>query len=318
MSRIGAGGEGTVIIFQFLFQGCVFLGEAIIQRNIGFDLPGSGDPGLFPLENHLLFLSVMDDRTGNLGHGTILILHKGHRKVLHFCVVMGYVREKSLHIPGPPHHPAQHIDVVNGMVQGAAATLLFPKAPPPKVVVAVPSPPKGIHLCVENPADFTAFQDFLYVPDRIPKPVLSDYGEKLPAFIPGFDHFITFLQGSGHGFFYKHVFAMLQKIYCNFPMAVGRGADAHQVDVVPVQKQFVRIGNGNFQAVFFGFLLCFFWENIAKSCNFTPLRKLKICPDVSGRNIACSDNGYPNHMKSSFFCIRDCRNFAVCAQYTTG
>ncbi len=54
------------------------------------------------------------------------------------------LRQYADHLLGQAHHPAQHVDMVDGVVQGAAAALLLPCAAPPQVVVAVTAPPAEV------------------------------------------------------------------------------------------------------------------------------------------------------------------------------
>ena len=160
------------------------------------------------------------------------ILQHGQRQILHLSVVVRDVRHHTRHGLRKTHHPAQHVNMVDGVVQRAAAALLLPCAAPPQVVVAVPAPPGRCDGCAQHFARKPAVQQFLQVADGLAEAVLGDNREFLAAFIAGAEHFVAFFQRCRHRLFADDVLARTQAVDGNAGVDVRRRADIHQVNIL--------------------------------------------------------------------------------------
>ena len=125
-------------------------GEAVFLLPAGLYLPGHGHLGPLALESQLLLLAVVDQRRRDLPRAAVGEAEDARGEILHLGVLVGQIERDRLHFTGRAHHPEEQIDMVDGVVHGAAAALLGPGPAPPKIVVIAAPPPERIDLGVEG------------------------------------------------------------------------------------------------------------------------------------------------------------------------
>jgi len=103
----------------------------------------------------------------------------------------------------------KQVDLVNRVVQRAAAALFFPGTAPPQIVIVAAAPPKGIDLGVHDLADQASVEHAFHFPHLGPETILCDDRQQFIARLGGLQHRITFLQRGRHRFFHQHMLAGL-------------------------------------------------------------------------------------------------------------
>nr|AEW47923.1 hypothetical transcriptional regulator [uncultured microorganism] len=295
----------------------------LLQReSVGLRLGGKyavrrGDLCLLALEYQFLILPVMHHGSCH-GCQRARVFHHGNGKILHLRVIVCRIGQNTGHPFRGTHHPAQHIDMMHRMVQRASTAFLLPGTPPPQIVIAVAPEPERIDLRMTDRPGHPAVQQGLQVPDRLPETVLRDNGKLLSALVPGFQHGVTLLQGSRHGFFAYYVLPAPQAVDTDLRVHKRRCADVHQIDILPVQNVMMIQEHFRVQTVLFLDTPGFSGDNVHKSNDPAALRKVQVRADVRMGDSAGSDDCDTNHANAPLCCLIPLNYpaFSLCTEYT--
>ena len=223
------------------------------------------------------------------------VFHDGHGQVLDLGIVVGRVGEHAGHALRQSHHPAEHVNMVHGMVQCASAAFLFPGSAPPQVIVAVSAPPEGIDLCGAHRPGNPAVQKRLEVPDRLAEAVLGNDGQLHPAFISCPDHGIALFQRGCHGLFADGILAGAQCIDGDLSMHIRRSAAVNQCNITATQDLVMVQIAVAVQTVLCPDFFCLARDDVHERGDPYTFGKLQVCMDMRMRDIPGTDNGNLNH-----------------------
>ena len=247
----------------------------------------------------------MHHRACDLGQASVLIAQTGEREILHLRIVMHHIgKHCHYRFRKPALQPVQHVNMMHRMIQGRAAALLLPGSSPPQVIIAMSSPPCGLHLCqTDFPRQITVQRLFQPV-NGIPETVLGDTGHGHAVTLLGLQHPVALRKAGGHRLFHHHITSLIHTVHRNLTVNIGRRAHMHKIDFDSGIQHGVMVRKHlTVQLIFFLHGLRLFRINIAQSHHPAPVREGQQTSHMYVCNISCSHDRYIDHSNSRTFLL---------------